>query len=324
MSGLAWHPISDSSLDSWLQRERFGKGLKIEISTQDKPLVLCSGYSDDFRIEIKDKDVQNDGTKSLVMSALMMSGFINQQFSYSGGTFDNPMETKNTSDRAYFKEWLSGFTKDKVLVPDTNAIMNCSLSGLKFIMGLDFLKSLPIRIPRLLVLELERKANPKSSKDRDLLAKREAMLAYQELIYLRNTGAELLPKLDKDTFNGFAQLAGEQMTDSWIRREIHEAKETVTWGGEDKRMVFLTSDLTSALSAIAEGLDTAYVSRMTGDELLRTGDLSQLSRLIVIMAVLYNDITVSINSKQFEFKGMWSGKTTIDWMNYVVMFSPKD
>lgn len=297
--------------------------MKIEISSQEKLLVVCSGYSE-FQIQIHDKDVQNGGQKSLVMSALTMSGFINQQFSYSGGTSDNPMVTENTSEISYFKEWLSSFTKDKILVPDTNAIMNCSLSSLKFLMGLNFLKSLPVKIPRLLVLELERKANPKSGRDKDLLAKRESMLAYQELIYLRNTCAEFLPKLDKDTFNGFTKLAGEQMMDSWIRREIHEAQGATVWSDGNKRVVFLTSDLTSALSAIAEGLDTVYVSRMVEEGiLLRMGGVSQLSRLIVNMAALYNDISVTINSQRFAFRGMWNGKTTIDWMDYVVLFMPK-
>jgi hypothetical protein len=317
--------MPEASLQSWLERERFGKGLNVQISFQEKPLLVCKGYSENFTIEIKDKDEKPDGKKSLVMSALTMSGFLNQQFSYSGGTHDNPMELKDTVDMARFKEWLPGFVKGKVLVPDTNTIMNCLLSGLKFMMGLDFLKSLKIQIPRLVVLELERKANPQPNKgEKGLLAKREAMLAYQELIYLKNTGATFLPKLDKDTFDGFAHFAGEQLTDSWIRREIHEAIEKKLNRGKPEHMVFLTSDLTSALSGIAEGLDTNYVSKInTEEKLLRGGDISQVARLIVTIASLYGEISVSINSNHFLFKGMWTGKTTIDWIDYVVLYMPK-
>lgn len=316
--------MQESSLQSWLERERFGKGLHIDISAADKLVLTCKGYSNDSKIDMSDKDEGNDRKKSLIMSSLMMSGFLNLQFSYTGGSFANPMEGKNTSDTEEFKRWLPSFVKGKILVPDTNAIMNCSLSGLKFIMGLDFLKSLPIQIPRLLVLELERKANPKSEGDRSLLAKREAMLAYQELIYLKNTGANFLPKLDKDTFDGFSRLAGEQLTDSWIRREIHEAMGKTAGYPNPEKMVFFTSDLTSALSGIAEGLETIYVSKLANeDKLIRTGDLSQVARLIVVMAALYNDISVTINSKSFVFKGMWTGKTTIDWINYTVLYMPK-
>jgi hypothetical protein len=316
------YPMPESSLQTWLERDGFGKGLDIQISSKHKLLLSCKGFHD-FMIDIRDTDDQAGGKKSLVMSALMMSGFLNQQFSYSGGTFDNPMEMKDTADIDRFKSWLPAFVKGKVFVPDTNAIMNCSLSGLKFIMGLDFLKKLPIQIPRLLVLELERKANPKSSDgEKAYLAKREAMLAYQELIYLKNSGASLLPELDKDTFDGFPRLSGEQMTDSWIRREIREA--IIKNIRDDRKTVFFTSDLTSALSGIAEGLDTLYVSKLSSEEkLLRAGDLYQVSRLIVTLAALYNDITVSINSKQFLFKGMWTGKTTVDWIDYRVLYMPK-
>jgi len=165
--------------------------------------------------------------------------------------------------------------------------------------------------------------------DHKEIEKRKVFLGYGELLYLKNNGGIPLQELNVETLTGFSNISGNNTTDSWIRREINEAKnlprpdknvkERTLTGmiGEIKRYdnyIFVTRDLVSSLSAISENIDTIFISRIENwQKRLRKGNLNQVSRLLLTMAVLSEFINVEINDKKLELHGMWKEKTVFDW-----------
>lgn len=146
-------------------------------------------------------------------------------------------------------------------------------------------------------------------------------------MYLKENGATPLKELSIETLTGFSNIRGNENTDEWIRREINEAKNTpkplssleigFLGDGSSRKFneyVFITSDLINSMSAVAENIDTIYVSKFNEwENKLRNGNLLQVSRLIVTLSILFENIIVEINSKKIKFQGMWSGKTMWDY-----------
>jgi hypothetical protein len=119
-------------------------------------------------------------------------------------------------------------------------------------------------IPRLAILEIEQAAN-RANSDRDKSRKNLITSAVSEIQFLKQNGAQFLAELEKETFEAFSRIAKDQKTDSWIRREIREQirKETI---GKDsnkiKKVTMFTSDVINATAAIAENIDTIFISRI--------------------------------------------------------------
>jgi hypothetical protein len=108
-----------------------------------------------------------------------------------------------------FRTWFYNAAKHRILIPDTNSLINRSLSSLCFVLGDEYLKDISIRIPRLTVLEMERMANQENKSER----KRRIMSAAAELLFLKNMGARFLPELPLEVFEGFTRMAGSRTTD---------------------------------------------------------------------------------------------------------------
>src|SRR5215213_6823305 len=149
-----------------------------------------------------------------------------------------------------------------------------------------------------------------SEKGRIDKTKRKVMLASHELLFLKQQGAQFLPELDAETFAGFSRMAGEKFSDAWISREAHQQVKKETYMIEStkvKRVTFVTSDLINALSAIAEDLDTIFLSRLAEHEkeLERTADVQKIARLVMISAVLFEEIRLSSPQKTYRIKGIW-------------------
>lgn len=77
-------------------------------------------------------------------------------------------------------------------MPDTNVMMDLSFSSLESIVKINLKQNAIIKIPRLCILEMERKVNEKrgaSDKGKVDKTKRKVMLASRELLFLKQQGA---------------------------------------------------------------------------------------------------------------------------------------
>lgn len=306
------------------------------IDVRDKDGVLlftCVGASDSYFFKLPHKNQNNrikkeksdHDTDNKIRYAAMASCIMDFQIALSdtkseGNILDS---NKKISDND-FTTWFHGIVKDRILIPDTNSLINRSLSSLCFILGDEYLKSVNIRIPRLTILEMERMANQEQNKGEKQERKRRIMSTAAELSVLKNNGARFLPELPIDLFEGFPRMAGSQATDSWIRREVYQQIKKETFGIEQSKrkiVTFITSDLINALSATAEEIDTLFFSRAGNLILDKKYTLKQIIQTIVLCSIVFEQIKVSIDSRHYLFSGIWDGKTPLEWLTDSVMIS---
>ena len=80
----------------------------------------------------------------------------------------------------------------------------------------------------------------------------------------------------------------------------------------------------NALSAIAEEIDTLYFSRISDNALMNVKHkhtFQQIIQIIVLCSIIFEQLNVSIDSKDYIFEGIWEGKNPIDWLNDSLMIS---
>jgi uncharacterized protein YacL len=106
-----------------------------------------------------------------------------------------------THDAREFSSKFCQLADRRILVPDTNAIIDRYISSLRHTVGLDVIRNLSIAIPRFAILEIERIAN-KGDRER----KDKALSSTSEIQFLKGIGAKLLPELDNQTFEAFTEL----------------------------------------------------------------------------------------------------------------------
>jgi hypothetical protein len=151
------------------------------------------------------------------------------------------------------------------------------------------------------------------------------MSAAAELLFLRNRGATFLSELSLEVLQGFTEISGNRRTDSWIRREVYQQSRIETFGvqpSEQKIVTFVTSDLINALSAIAEEIDTLYFSKVSSNVLMNDKHkhtFQQIIQMIVLCSIVFEQLKVSIDSKNYIFEGIWEGKNPIEWLTDSVM-----
>ena len=301
-------------LSKLIHSEGNDKSITIGIKKDEKELCSITG-STSFTIETLSED-------SILENGLLASGFAFLFFNYTESENPTAKMRSFTMDADLGKSFQDILGKS-LLVPDTNVILDRIFSNLDYLTGSKLTKSLKMKIPRLAVLELEKFPQSKKENGKDL-ARRKSWLGYGELLYLQQSGATPMRELNTETLLGFSNIKGTENVDSWIRREINEAKNIAkdpnvflagllgSQGLKEKfeNYVFVTSDLTNALSSVSENIDTIHISRITDwKKKLREGNLKQVARLIITLSVLYENILVEINSKKFKFEGMWDGKT---------------
>jgi hypothetical protein len=131
----------------------------------------------------------------------------------------------------------------------------------------------------------------------------------------------LFTQVDVPLLTGFTEKAGRQLTDVWIRREIHDF---VTRLKRNKRLVerpnvlFLSCDLMSVLAAEAEGLRTCYFNSETPDKPY-FDDLKQVADFVVTCSILFKRLRVNVYLSGDEIyqecllEGVWKGKMPPDW-----------
>ena len=241
--------ISDPiTWSNYIQDERFETNLDIKISKDGRDICTIIGTKPTFSI----KPLVDD---EKLYHSFLICGLVEWFFSYSESK--NPTtQIKSINLDGNLEEWFSKYLNKKILVVDTNIIIDRVFSSLKFL-GQDFIKNIDIRIPRLSILELERMGHEGSD-----LKKNKVSLGYGELMYLKNNIRQSMRELNIETLTGFSNIAKDKKTDSWIRREIKDSRLNDLRAHVVNRYVLMTSDLVNSFSAVAEDIDTIYVSRI--------------------------------------------------------------
>ena len=299
------------SLQSWLQKE-FGSELDLKIIFDESVLFEIVG-KDDFEINLKKLESEQ---KVNVVSSLLMTGFIHLKFSVTED--DSSVKESNISTFSdEFVPWFEKLTEGKILIPDTNTILNRTVTSLSLMSQSELLEHIVLQIPRLVILEMERKANDSGNKK--LIDKRKTFLGYAELMELKNFGSQPMKELEQETLIGFSGISGTTHTDALIRREISEAKLNDKNSQIINDYTLITSDMVNSLSAIAEGINTIYVSKIPNwENNIRKGNIFQIARLLITTSSLFEKITLSNGSKKFDIEGMWEGKNNSDWFDQKV------
>lgn len=290
----------------------FGNELDIDVIFNGKKLYKIKGR-DNFKIDLEKLEV---GDLANTVSSLLMTGFVNLNFSATDGRTSETQSSVSTTQND-FDSWFVNLTENKILIPDTNTIMNRTLTSLSFMSENDILSNIVLQIPRLVILEMERKANQTGG---NKAVKRKTFLSYVELMELKNFGAKPMRELERETLIDFSSIAGAIHTDALIRREIKDAQKKDFDSGTTNDYTLITSDMVNSLSAIAEGINTIYISKIPKwDQRIREAKILQICKLIISTAALFEKISISGNSKKIEIIGIWEGKNNSDWFEQRVL-----
>lgn len=239
-------------------------------------------------------------------------------------------------------DWKNEFLENirhKYLIPDTNFVLrHYSSNVLARYLGSDF-NRLTYRLPRLVVLEIERLANvkitegfrkksPSEAWEKEA-KKRMAIYAIKEIKFLQtNTNYSLLPIVGDSLVSSFRHDSGEGFADAWIRKEIlnFEAPEMIIGGTHLRGSLLLTCDLINAMAAEAEGLTSCYFIRRDQDNYAADPDnKTQLANLIVASAIIFGSVRLDViltEGKVHEshtIRGIWEGKTPSQWYSDTVL-----
>lgn len=296
-----------------LLKEKFGDELNLKITSNSSLLYSIIGTGD-YEIKLENLEGEILGN---INSSLLMTGLVDLKFSVTEGKSSRTEPDISTTSQS-FDEWFVKLTENTILIPDTNTILNRTITSLSYISSFSILDNTVIQIPRLAILEMERKAN--ESKDKKLLQKRKTFLGYVELMDLKNHGAQPMRELDRETLFDFSNISGTANTDVLIRREIKDAKLRDKEIEIDNDYTLITSDMVNSLSAIVEGIDTIYISKIPDwNKKIRKGDLSQITKFLITSAVLSEKISINSSSGNFEILGMWDGKNNTDWFEQRIL-----
>jgi len=318
MTQNIWRESNIDDLEYYLKENRDVKDyVLVKIFHNDNCICTIEGNTKlkQFKIKIENEDSQE------VFQALKYTGSIPLRFTYTQSKTFSTISDKMTTDEGFI-EWFNGLINKKRIFPDTNILLNRTFSTLEESLEKQFVNN-SFEIPRLLILELEAQGNEKRdnnpSKDVSYLAglkKRKALIGFSELLYLTSNDAQPLGQLPIDTLTDFNDIAGKGRTDAWTRYEIRERYFQILRARSVPNFIFITADMVNSLAALAEGLDTIYISQIPDwkNKILST-NLKQISRFLINLSILYTELTVSINSKKYNFKGFWNGITTTDIIN---------
>lgn len=232
------------------------------------------------------------------------------------------------------------------LVPDTNFIMNRHYSNFfKDVIALiandgNFKskgKHIAMYLSRLTVLELERQINLRSQTidgliksnnknnidglEKEIRIRRQSLSEVLTMISSKAKIITLYPDLIQ-SFSGRTSKGTDIYADLWIRLELNKFKfENRPQGGETNRGIFfLTSDLTNALTAVAEDLNTFYIYRDESEIENKKFEHEKIPLLIYISSIVFGSCQIAFDKERFRVDGTWKGKTPGDWRNEKVMW----
>jgi len=237
-----------------------------------------------------------------------------QQLSDAGVKFDDHRDDD-------WPGWFRRITEGAFLLPDTNILLKRTITSVifpRFMLRRRGL-ALPFKIamPRLSILELENLANSERAKAR--ASKGECFMAFNEVRMLKKAGASLTEPLSTDDLSAFYRVAGKRLVDAFLREEVRR------FGfSKSIRVVFLTRDMISALTANSEDLDAIYMAPKFPEQLsLSNVGIPEIRELLIELATDCSKITLHWNDgTSAEIEGIWSGKNWFDYYKRRVRVTP--
>jgi rRNA-processing protein FCF1 len=137
--------------------------------------------------------------------------------------------------------------------------------------------------------------------------------AQTEVQILKSLSAEtIFLPLSTELLAEFNKQAGQGFADPFIRKEILDS----TGGGQPFLAAFLTRDLMNALAACAENLDTFYFSHANPGQSIFALNNDQIADVIFESAITFGEVKIYglIPRKVVVLEGMWPTKSNIDWV----------
>ena len=273
-------------------------------------------------------------------------------------SFPKKIETYNDYE-GWFGHIFNCFEGPVLLIPDTNILIYCYYSNYLKKMIDDSKNKASIELSRLTLMEIERQANDaknrvektedylnsikedkdkqkedkdKQKEDKDKQkalkslkdSKRTLRLRFQtmgEIVEITKDGGKLFPYNDM-LIKSFDKASGFSFADSWIRWEIQERMKVV----RVSNLIFLTSDLVSALMSRAENINTIYVYNTKENRKKK----NIIDNLIYTTSVLFENCKIEISGnytdkvRTFDLKSIWNGKSHEDWCKRKVDFKYSD
>jgi hypothetical protein len=292
--------------------------VKLSIFFDENNLFDYMGLNKKIVINTKNEQLINDIHKCFDLSGLSS---LNTTIMKCG--LEREFDSKSTENEEWAKWFLKTISANAwdYLILDTNMIMRHYCSKILFRnLRTEGFNQLKFKIPRLTILEIERRVNDDNIQMKE---KRLAFYAMREIMILQDLGGNLLPDLDNSLLTSFAEKSGTKFTDAFIRREIHEfrfPKFRVVDSREKvarRNCYFLTCDLMNGLAAYAEGLNTCYFSRIDKGQFF-VENLEELADLIIITSIIFEKIKLEVYYGDkcvgtHKLEGMWSGKTPYHW-----------
>lgn len=323
MSENPWVVSDPKALERYLLMNEKEPELKLEIKFDDKILCTISGVKmyNSFKIDITNTD---DPILQEIAHGLIHVGAIPLKFT----VHNKSGKSEKTTTDDDFSDWLASVIDSKILFIDTNIMLNKIISSQKRFSSNDLTKN-KIEIPRLTILEMENQSNSKKDEKKGTLPyqaylkKRKAFLGFGELMYLIENGGQHMPELPLETLTAFSKISGNMKTDALIRREIKE-RSLQLMRAITKFSVFLTCDMVNSLSAIAEGLETIYISKIPDwTKNIPPMTSEQVSIFVATLSMLFTPLSINVNSKKSNLQGIWTGITTSDIINQKIRVQPE-
>jgi hypothetical protein len=290
----------------------------------------------------------NDKRQILIRSGILMPTFLFNESKCFDGHYQGKLSYGRITDgvpRKNFNNLLEDLYELRdffYFIPDTNMILFNQITQL---LDTEISKKYNIMIPRLVIYEVERKANRKKlevtvsefenilnslKKDLDVLGSQIRSKNSGSLINLqKNIGSLLSDFKDKRIgLQGLAEIYNiikkggilassldrvldyiasdsKPIYDYLIRLEILQSTNQ-----NKHNYIFMTNDVTNAAVASVEGLSSIYVSY---NELEYSTD--KLGDLIYQTAIQFNQCDFISKGQTTRFYGWWTGKVHSDWIN---------
>lgn len=260
-----------------------------------------------------------------ILESLDMCGSLKLRTSFS----DDYKDVENEK----WTEWFLNKVSNSYLILDTNFIYRHYCSSVLAPILENAFESLEFKIPRMVILEIERRGNEKEKKGTKLSGKQKRLAFYaaREIEFIRKNSLhfDLLKLSERSLMADFADVAGKGFADMGIRSEIHAAwREDPIFRGYAPNHFFFTCDLMNSMAAEAEGIRSCYFSRLSQKN-FHVGfyNIKQLFDFLMANAVIFGRIRLEYMSKEtvvvetYGLEGAWEGKTTSDWYSDSIKFS---